>query len=136
MSLEAVFVIVGVLATVIGVAALTDRLSAGTRAPTSSPRVSSRSRPNQLLRIERIVQRSAESGVAAHTQLRPVLQEIARARLARRGLRLDRDREPARRLLRAETWELIRPDRAPPEREGPGIAPRELETVLEDLEAL
>jgi hypothetical protein len=135
-SLEAVFVIVGVLATVIGVAALTDRLSAAARAPTLSPRVSSRSRPNQLLRIERIVERSAESGVAAHTQLRPVLLEIARARLARRGLRLDRDREPARRLLCAETWELIRPDRPPPERDGPGIAPRELETVLEDLEAL
>jgi hypothetical protein len=125
-----------VLATVIGVAAFADRLSAGARAPALSPRVSSRLRPNQLLRIERILERSAESGVAAHMQLRPVLLEIAHARLARRGLRLDRDREQARRLLRAETWELVRPDRPPPEHDGPGIALRELEAVLEDLEAL
>jgi hypothetical protein len=135
-SLEAGVVVVGVLATVIGVAALTDRLSAGARAPASSPRAGGRSRPNQLLRIERIVERSAESGAAVHTQLRPVLLEIVCTRLARRGLLLDHDSEHARRLLHAATWELIRPDRAPPQRDGPGIAPRALETVLEDLEAL
>ena len=96
----------------------------------------SRSRPNQLLRLERIVARSAESAVAAHTLLRPLLLEIADVRLARRGLRLDRDLEHVRRLLREETLELIRPDRQLPKRDGAGIGPRELEKVLGDLEAI
>jgi hypothetical protein len=69
--------------------------------------------------------------------LRPVLSDIATARLARRGVRLSRDHDEARRLLGPEAWELVRPDRPqPPDRRAPGIAPRELEAVLDRLEAL
>ena len=50
----------------------------------------------------------------AHTRLRPVLVEIAEARLVRRGLRLERDVEEARRLLGPAAWELVRPDRPAP----------------------
>ena len=137
MTLEAVVVVVGVLATVIGVAALAARLPVAKRPPTPRPRPPGRSLPSQLLRIQRIVERSGESGVAAHSLLRPVLSEIAEARLARRGVQLNRDHEEARRLLGREAWELVRPDRPqPPDARAPGVAARELEAVLDSLEAL
>jgi hypothetical protein len=135
-TLEAVLIVAGAIATVIAVAALAAWLPVG--APPPPPRLSatSRARPSQLLRIERIVDRSGESGLAAHTQLRPLLREIAETRLARRGLRLDRDDE-AQALLGPQAWQLVRPDRpAPPEGRGGGITPRELEAVLDRLEAL
>ena len=136
-TLEAVVVTVGVIATVISVAALAARLPAAKRPPAPRPRPPSASLPSQLLRIERIVERSGESGVAAHTLLRPVLSEIAAARLARRGVQLSRDHDEARRLLGPEAWELVRPDRPqPPDGRAPGVAPRELEAVLDSLEAL
>ena len=137
MTLEAVFVMVGAIATVISVAALAARLPAAKRPPAARPRPPGRSPPSQLVRIERIVERSAGSGLTAHTQLRPVLAEIAEARLARRGVQLSRDHDEARRLLGPEAWELVRPDRPPPQ-DGrvPGVGPRELETVLDRLEAL
>ena len=85
------------------------------------------------MRVERIVERAGESGLAAHTQLRPLLVEIAEARLGRRGLRLD----GARDLLGPQVWELVRPDRpAPAVDRGGGIAPAELEAVLDRLESL
>jgi hypothetical protein len=135
-TLEAVFVVVGAIATVISVAALAARLPPGDCPPASRPRVRSGSRPSQLLRLERILEWSSESGLAAHSQLRPMVQEIAEVRLARRGLRLDHDHEEVRRLLGPEAWELVRPDRPPPDRGSPGIAPDELEAVLDGLEAL
>jgi hypothetical protein len=135
-TLEAVFVVVGVLATVISVAALAARLPAAKRPPAPRPRAPSASVPSQLLRIERIVRRSGESGLEAHTLLRPVLSEIAEARLARRGVQLSCDHNEARRLLGREAWELVRPDRPPPPDRAPGVARRELEAVVDTLEAL
>jgi hypothetical protein len=136
-TLEAVFVTVGAIATVISVAALAARLPATKRPPAARPRLPGRSPPSQLLRIERIVERSGESGLTAHTQLRPMLAEIAEARLARRGVQLSRDHDEARRLLGPETWELVRPDRPPPsDGRAPGVTPHELAAVLDRLEAL
>ena len=67
----------------------------------------------------------------------PVLVEIVEARLARRGLRLERDVEESRRLLGPDLWELVRPDRPTPRgRDAPGIPPRRLEEMLDVLEAL
>ena len=43
-----------------------------------------------------------------------MLSEIAEARLARRGVQLNRDHDEARRLLGPEAWELVRPDRPQP----------------------
>jgi hypothetical protein len=137
-TLEAVFVTVGAIATVIGVAAFAAQLPVVKRPPAPrAPRSPSASVPSQLLRIERIVERSAESGLAAHNLLRPVLSEIAAARLAQRGVQLSRDHDEARRLLGPEAWELVRPDRPqPPDGRAPGSARRELEAVLDSLEAL
>ena len=137
MTLEAVFVTVGAIATVIGVAAFAAQLPVVKRPPARPPRPPSASVPSQLLRIERIVERSRESGLTAHTQLRPVLSEIAAARLARQGVQLNRDHDEARRLLGPEAWELVRPDRPqPPDGRAPGLAPCELEAVVDSLEAL
>jgi hypothetical protein len=135
---EAVLVVIGVIATVIAVAVLATRLPVEARRPPAPrPRAISRSRPTQLLWIERVVGRSGESGLAAHTQLRPLLREIAAARLARRGLRLDRDEDEARRLLGPEAWEFVRLDRpSPPDARTAGIATPELELMLDRLEAL
>jgi hypothetical protein len=94
-------------------------------------------RPAQLLRLERIVESSGGSGASAHTRLRPVLSEIAEARLANRGLRLDRDVEEARRLLGPVAWDVVRTDRpAPQGRDGPGIPARRLGEILDALESL
>ena len=135
MTLEAVIAVVGAIATVISVAALAARLPARPSRPARRGEPSSRSRPSQLLRIERIVDRSRASRLATHTQLRPLVLEIAEARLGRRGLRLDGDE--ARRLLGPEAWDLVRPDRpAPPDDRTAGIAAGELEAVLDRLEAL
>ena len=135
MTLEAAVVVVGAIATVISVATFTVRLPLAARRPAPRPDRGSRSRPSQLLRIERIVVRSGASRLATHTQLRPLVLEIAEARLARRGVRLDGDE--ARRLLGPQAWDLVRPDRpAPPDDRAPGIAPSELQAVLDRLEAL
>ena len=135
MTLEAAVVVVGAIATVISVAMLTARLPLEARRPAPRPDRGSRSRPSQLLRIERIVVRSGASRLATHTQLRPLVLEIAEARLARRGVRLDGDE--ARRLLGPQAWDLVRPDRpAPPDDRAPGIAASELQAVLDRLEAL
>jgi hypothetical protein len=93
--------------------------------------------PAQLVRLERVVAWSGSSGYDLHNALRPVLVEIAEARLARRGLRLDRDGAEARRLMGPAAWELVRPDRPPPrDPDSPGIAARDLEAILDALEAL
>jgi hypothetical protein len=134
-TLEAVVAVVGAIATVISVAALAARLPPRPSRPAPRAEPSSRSRPTQLLRVERIVDRSRASRVATHTQLRPLVLEIASARLGRRGLRLDGDE--ARRLLGPQVWELVRPDRpAPPDDRAAGIASGDLEAVLDRLEAL
>ena len=135
MTLEAAVVVVGAIATVISVATLTARLPLAARRSAPRPDHAGRSRPSQLLRIERIVVRSRASRLATHTQLRPLVLEIAEARLARRGVRLDGDE--ARRLLGPQAWDLVRPDRtAPPDDRASGIAPSELQAVLDRLEAL
>jgi hypothetical protein len=137
MTLEAVFVTVGVIATVISVAALAARLPVAEPPPAQRSRPPGTPRPSQLLRIERIIERSSESGLTAHTQLRPLLSEIAEARLGRRGVQLSRDHDEARRLLGPEAWELVRPDRPqPPDGGAPGVAAHELEAALDSLEAL
>jgi len=135
---EAVLILAGATGTAAGVAALV-RLptrDGGFEAP-ERPRVRPGPPPAQFVRLERIVEWSGESGMSVHTRLRPVLVEIAEARLVRRGLRLERDVEESRRLLGPAVWELVRPDRPTPRGRGaPGISPRRLEEMLDVLEAL
>jgi hypothetical protein len=136
---EVALIVVGAIGAGICLALLAIRLPGGNALfeQQLQPRVSTQVWPAQLVRLERTVERSGSSGLDVHTRLRPVLVEIAEARLGRRGLRLDRDAEEARRLLGPRVWELVRPDRsAPPDRHAPGLRPGELDEVLDALEAL
>jgi hypothetical protein len=136
---EVAFIVVGAIGAGLCIVLLAERLPPGNRLfeERLRPQVTTQVWPAQLVRLERAVEWSASSGLAAHTRLRPVLVEIAEARLARRGLRLDRDAAEARGLLGPAAWELVRPDRPPPpSREAPGVGPSELDEVLDALEAL
>jgi hypothetical protein len=138
LAAEVVFIVVGAIGAGVLLAALADRLPAAQAAfePGVRPRAPTDLWPAQLLRLAHIVEWSGASGLDAHTRLRPVLVEIAEARLARRGLRLDRDVAEARRLLGPTAWELVRPDRPTRDRDAPGVAPRELEEILDALEGM
>ena len=139
MSPEIAFVIAAGVGAGAGLVALAGRLPANANVFESAlrPPLVGDPHPAQLVKLERVVAWSSASALDAHNRLRPVLTEIAAARLARRGLNLERDGAEARRLLGATTWELLRPDRPPPRDRGePGIAARDLEQILDALEAL
>jgi hypothetical protein len=110
------------------------------RAP--ARRVASARRVSQRLpeldRTERAVLLSASTAFDVHYRLRPILREIAGMRLAtRRGLGLDTDTEAVRAVVGDETWDLVRPDREPPElRFAPGIAAPQLREVVAVLERI
>lgn len=93
-------------------------------------------RPPQLERLERAVTLGVAGAFDFHARLRPVLRDAAAARLAvARGVELD---SPAgRAALGDEAWELLRPDREPPDdRFAPGISAAGLRALVEDLERL
>ena len=139
MVAEVAAIVAGGLGAAVCLVVLTVRLPQGRAVfePGLQPPVTTAVWPAQLVRLERMVRWSASSGQDVHNALRPVLVEIAEARLARRGLRLDRDATEARRLLGPAAWELVRPDRPPPrDPDAPGVAARDLEAILDALEAL
>ena len=93
-------------------------------------------RPPQLERVERGVTLGVSLAQDFHARLRPLLREAARARLAvSRGVDLD---SPAgRAAVGEEAWELLRPDREPPDdRFGPGVDRGELARLVDTLERL
>jgi hypothetical protein len=94
-------------------------------------------RPADLERLERLVVTGCSTAGNVHARLRPELAEIARVRLRRHAIRLDRDAEQARDALGEELWELVRPGRSRPEDpHGDGIALTELAEMIDRLEAL
>ncbi|MDE3026598.1 MAG: hypothetical protein KGI93_13625, partial [Acidobacteriota bacterium] len=72
-----------------------------------APRRPVRARPNELVRVERDLVLSSSNGAEFHARLRPLLLEIAAARVGRLEDALDR-----------ESFELLRPDRPPPDDRG------------------
>lgn len=92
----------------------------------------------ELDRTERAVLLSASTAFDLHYRLRPILREVAAQRLAtRRGLSLDVETEASRAVVGETTWELVRPDREPPElRFAPGIAAPQLREVVAVLERI
>jgi hypothetical protein len=90
-------------------------------------------RPADLARVERTVTaRVTASGV--HVSVRPLLAEIAAARLSRRRRLTTAE---ARALLGDELWEIVRPNRPSPEDpRGPGLSLAELEEITQRLERL
>lgn len=91
-------------------------------------------RPADLLRMEREISLGVASAGHLHGRLLPMLREAASARL---GLDLERSARKAQALLGDDVWELLRPDRPPPEdRHAPGISLRRVEHCIETLERL
>jgi hypothetical protein len=87
----------------------------------------------ELERLGRELSLGTQSAFDYHVRLRPVLQEIAEARLAARGRRL----EDAEGLLGSEAWELVRPDRpAPSDRHAPGADPAAVRRLVDALEKI
>jgi len=84
------------------------------------------------------VQQSVASTFHLHARLRPILREIAAHRLSVRfGVDLDRERERARELIGGDAWELVRPERPPPDdRLAPGPPASHLSKVVEQLERI
>ena len=95
-------------------------------------------RPPDLERTERLLTMATTTAFDLHFRLRPILREVAEQRLAeRRGLRLDSGDPQVEALLGDELWELVRPDREPPERRFlPGLEATAARRVIERLEAL
>lgn len=84
------------------------------------------SRPNALVRIERELTLATSNAGNVHDRFRPMLREIAQARLGR---------DATRERLGDETWELIRPDAPEPaDRSAPGLSMRTIGRVIETLE--
>lgn len=94
--------------------------------------------PAELERVLRLIAGAALAG-ELHRGLRPLLVEIADGRLRRRGVQLS---DPAgalraREVLGEELWELVRPDRRPPEdRLARGLSRGALERIVATLEEL
>ena len=95
-------------------------------------------RVGQLESIARALDLAEASSFDLHNLLRPLVREIAAARLARHGVSLDRQPDRARALLGGQTWELVRPDReVPAGRSGRGGMSRdELRAIVASLEAI
>jgi hypothetical protein len=77
-----------------------------------------------LQRLERELSMASSRQFDLHYRLRPVLRDVATARLEQRGLDLDSGRPIVQELLGEELFELTAPDREPPKNRlapGPGI---------------
>ena len=90
------------------------------------------------LTLVRDLELSTYSAFHLHTRVRPVLRDVAAHRLRTRyGVELDAEPTRARELVGAACWELVRPDRQPPENRlavGPSVP--ELRLVVDELEAI
>jgi hypothetical protein len=88
-------------------------------------------------RIDRVVSAATSHAGELHLRLRPILREIAADGLRRHGVELDAQPQAAQERLAPQTWELVRPDRPrPSDAFARGLAPKQLDAVLDDLEAL
>jgi len=114
------------------------RLAPGERSPFAEALRTEPSRPTTVAerdKLAREVGLGMQTAFDLHFRLRPVLVEIARNRLAARGVALEQAR--ARDLVGDEAWELLRPDReAPSDRNSPGLRPDELSRLVGALERI
>ena len=90
-----------------------------------------------LHRLERELSMASARQFDLHYRLRPVLRDIAGARLEQRGLALDSGRPIVRELLGDELFELTAADRDPPQnRLAPGPGVEGLDRTIARLERL
>ena len=103
------------------------------RALTQRP--GARTRPAELVRIERELTLGAATAEHFQTRLAPLLREAAAARLAAHEIDLELRPDRARALLGDDVWDLIRPDRpAPAERNAAGPPLRTVAAVIDTIE--
>jgi hypothetical protein len=123
-----------IITLVLGAVAMAAVLPRGRRVRWTRQRRTPPQRPTDLARMERLVMlRSTAAEV--QRRIRPPLREIALARLGNRGVRLDHQPDAAAELLGEDLWELVRPDRLPPEDpRGSGMTLQELEQLTDRLE--
>jgi hypothetical protein len=90
--------------------------------------------PRGLRVTQRALVTAGDSAGGAHGALRPVLADVVAERLAvRHGIGIGDPRAAG--LVDPELWELVRPDRPPPEdRHGRGLGPAQLERLVDQLE--
>jgi len=95
-------------------------------------------RIQQLEQLEREVTLGSQSAWDLHARLAPTLRQTAAALLStRRGIDLEREPGRAADVLGHEVWELVRPDRSPPDdRHQPGVDLARLDRTLDTLERL
>lgn len=98
-------------------------------------------RDERVMQLEALSSRLSSAGGSTfdlHYRLRPLLREIAAARLARgHGIDLDRQPERSQTLIGEQLWELIRPDRNPPDdRFAKGISDAQVDALIDQLEAI
>jgi hypothetical protein len=87
----------------------------------------------ELQRVERELTMATSTSFDLHTRFRPLVRDIAAARLGARGRKLEESEDE----LGEELWALVRPDRPiPTDRHGAGISPETVRRVVERLEAL
>jgi DNA helicase HerA-like ATPase len=90
-----------------------------------------------LLRLERELSMASARQFDLHYRLRPVLRDVAAARLEQRGLDLDSGRPAVQELLGEELFELTAPGREPPKnRLAPGPGVEGLDRTISRLERL
>jgi hypothetical protein len=88
--------------------------------------------------LVRELELSTWNGFHFHSRLRPLLRDVAAHRL-RSGYGVELDAEPgrARGLVGSASWDVVRPDREPPDdrlARGPTLG--ELERVVDEVEAI
>ena len=87
-------------------------------------------------KLERELALGRQTAFDFHFRLRPTLVEIARNRLAGRGVSIEDERR-APEILGGETWELLRPDRDPPrDRNAHGLTSDAVGRVITALERI
>jgi hypothetical protein len=90
-----------------------------------------------LFRLERELSMASARQFDLHYRLRPVLRDVAVARLEQRGIDLDSGRPVVQELLGDELFELTAPDREPPKnRLAPGPGVEGLDRTISRLERL
>jgi hypothetical protein len=120
----------------LGLVVLTGRSGERKESPFDAARRPRRRPPTVLPELDRLgreLSLGTQSAFDFHVRLRPVLREIADARLCARGRRI----EDAEELLGPEAWDLIRPDRpAPEDRHAPGADPAAVRRFVDALERI
>jgi len=93
-------------------------------------------RPSSLARIENEAALGVASSFHLHHRLRPRVRSIAEGLLSvRRRISLDGQQVAARAVLGEPTWDIVRPNRPPPEdRLARGLPISDLRSVVESLE--